>query len=125
MKLNICACLHAKFQVSTIILTSFRHGICFYPCPHPTLKRTPKSPPRFGFKKGTSSTLPNIKKTLHHLINKYYCYCEYLASDSIIIVIAITIITIIDITIFITTTNLTIQSLVSTKRSHILKQTCS
>ena len=35
--------LHTKFQVSSIILTSFRQVGNFTP-PHPTSKRTPKKP---------------------------------------------------------------------------------
>ena len=46
----MCVYLHTKFQVSSIILTSFRQGVIFPSPPPPThththtSKRTPKKP---------------------------------------------------------------------------------
>ena len=34
MKLHMCVYLRAKFQVSSIILTSFRQGVVLRPLPH-------------------------------------------------------------------------------------------
>ena len=49
--------LHAKFEVSTIILTSFRRGN-FIPPPLAALQNEPlKSPPRLGLRKHYTSSL--------------------------------------------------------------------
>ena len=56
MKLHMCLYLRAKFEVSSIILTSFRLGAIYTPPPLPPLPLTPpqnetlKSPPRLGLK---------------------------------------------------------------------------
>ena len=43
MKLHMCVYLSTKFQVSRIILTSFRQGVIYPPLP-PTSEQTPKKP---------------------------------------------------------------------------------
>ena len=51
LKLLMCLYLRAKFEVSSIILTSFRQGVILLPppLPHPPPKNeTIKSPPRLG-----------------------------------------------------------------------------
>ena len=51
MKLHMCVYLHAKFEVSGIILTRFRYGIIPPPTPPPQPQNEPfKSPPRLGLK---------------------------------------------------------------------------
>ena len=51
LKLHMGVYLHAKFEVSSIVLTSFRQGGGnFTPLP-PTSKRTPKKPTQIGVKK--------------------------------------------------------------------------
>ena len=42
--------LRAKFEVSSIILTSFRQGVILSPLP-PTSKRTPKKPTQISVNK--------------------------------------------------------------------------
>ena len=46
---NICVYLPTTFQVSSIILTSFRQGALYTPLP-PTANKSRKSPPRRGLK---------------------------------------------------------------------------
>ena len=46
---NICVYLPTKFQVSSIILTSFRQGVLCTPLP-PTANKSRKSQPRVGLK---------------------------------------------------------------------------
>ena len=57
MKLHMCLYLRAKFEVSSIILTSFRLGAIYTPPPPlpprpltPPQNETLKSPPRLGLK---------------------------------------------------------------------------
>ena len=74
--------LHAKFEVSSIILTSFRQGgvgggVIFAPPPPPPLPQNEplKSPPRLGLNrlkwyrlfKSLFTTLNNLKAVLHKL----------------------------------------------------------
>ena len=47
MKLNMCVYLRAKFQVSSLILTSFRQGEGNF-TPSPPQNETLKSPPKLG-----------------------------------------------------------------------------
>ena len=49
LKLHMGVYLHAKFEVSSIILTGFRQGGNF--TPPPTSKRTPKKPTQIRVKK--------------------------------------------------------------------------
>ena len=48
---NVCVLTYTKFQVFSIILTSFRQGEEFYPSPTPTSKRDPKKPTKIRAKK--------------------------------------------------------------------------
>ena len=49
MKLHICVYLHTNFDVSSIILTSFRQGMGEF-TPHPFRNRRLKSPLRLGLR---------------------------------------------------------------------------
>ena len=52
LKLHMNVCLRAKFQFSSITLTSFRQGVILGP--PPTAKQTPKKPTQIRLKKNLS-----------------------------------------------------------------------
>ena len=68
LKLILCVYLRTKFQVSSIILTSFRSGGHFNP-PPPPLPPTPqngprKSPPRLGLKIFLNLSINTVRSLL-------------------------------------------------------------
>ena len=50
----MCVYLRTKFQVSSIIVMSFRQGVILPPQPHPTAKQTPKKPTQIRVNKNSS-----------------------------------------------------------------------
>ena len=66
LKLNICVYLRVKFQVSSIIVTSFRQGDNFIL--HSTAKRTPKKPTKIRFN-GSIDSVMNVSSNESYLNN--------------------------------------------------------
>ena len=65
--------LRAKFDVSSMILTSFRQGGSFTPPPPPTSKGTPENPAQIRIKKESSFKKYRLaQKKKHRLLNIVY-----------------------------------------------------